>query len=161
VSIAGFVFAVVSALFVANGLFSWGALFLLLNGFADLLDGRIAEAAPDHDTQFGGFLDSVLDRYAEFVVFVGLGVGGVNWPLVFAAMAGSFMVSYTRARAEAFMEKCDVGIGERPERLILLILGLWSGYLVPAVILIAILSHVTAFHRMAFTYGYCRKNRRP
>jgi phosphatidylglycerophosphate synthase len=160
VSIAGFFFAVISSLFLSIGAFSWGAFFLLLNGLCDLLDGLIAETAPDHDTLFGGFLDSVLDRYAEFVVFVGLGVGGVNWPLVFAAMAGSFMVSYTRARAEAFMEKCDVGVGERPERLILLVLGLWSGYLVPAVILIAVLSHATAFHRMAFTYGYCRKNGR-
>ncbi|MBW1789741.1 MAG: CDP-alcohol phosphatidyltransferase family protein [Deltaproteobacteria bacterium] len=157
VSMVGFFFAIVSSLFILRGVFSWGAFFLLLNGFFDLLDGLIAKTAPKHDSLFGGFLDSVLDRYSEFVVFVSLGVAGVNWPLVFAAMAGAFMVSYTRSRAEKFMKKCDVGVGGRPERLILLVLGLWSGYLVHAVIMIAILSHGTAFHRIAFTHGYCRK----
>lgn len=155
----GFLLNCLVAVLVAQG---WlgvaGAMFLIVNAL-DFLDGAVARAAGTAGA-FGAFLDSVLDRYSEAVVFVGL----VAWysrqddlfALIFAALAlaGSFMVSYCRARAEGLGMDCEIGLLQRPERIIVLGIGLMLGEFVHAMILVAvlvalaILTNFTAAQRM-------------
>lgn len=147
-------------------------LLLLLSGFVDALDGAVARAT-GKTTAFGGVLDSVCDRYSDAIVLIGVILGG--WSSTFwgiLAIVGSLLVSYTRARAEAAgVEQLGVGIAERPERLIILmvvtllqyltVIGLlfpppsyfgiiyWLEY---GVILIAILAHITVIQRTIAAY---------
>jgi len=151
---------------------AWHTLFLLLafllllfSGFCDALDGIVARLY-GQATVFGGFLDSVLDRYADAAVYVGIIVGGlcnVLWGLI--AMAGSLLVSYTRARAEAAGIKMEtVGLAERAERMIIilgatLIAVFWypTTVMTIAVIILAILSNLTVLQRGLYVYGKSKK----
>jgi len=140
-----------SAIAIARGYAKLGALIILLSGLMDALDGALARNK-GLVTKFGGFLDSVFDRYVDIAIFTSLGFYGVDWFLVILALSGALMVSYTRARAENIIDRCDVGIAERGERLIILVLGLLTGFVWQAVVLIAVLSHLTAVHRIIHTY---------
>jgi CDP-diacylglycerol---glycerol-3-phosphate 3-phosphatidyltransferase len=124
---ASFVVACVSALFFAIGNFGAGGWLYLLTGILDILDGRIARAT-GRVTTGGAFFDSVMDRYAELVVFGGLSIFyRHSWALyvVLLASLGSIMVSYTRARGEALGVSVNIGTMQRPERLFYL--GIISG----------------------------------
>jgi len=143
------IFGIFAFLFILNGEIIYGSMFILLNGIFDLLDGLVARVQK-METNFGGFLDSVFDRYVDVLIFIALGLYGVDWLLVSVAMSGALMVSYTRARAERFMEKCDVGIAERGERMIILFLAMVSGHIFEGLVLIAVLSHLTAVHRIIY-----------
>lgn len=138
---------------------------LLLSGFCDALDGIVARLY-GQATVFGGFLDSVLDRYADVAVYVGIILGGlcnVLWGLI--AIVGSLLVSYSRARAEAAGIKMEsVGLAERAERMIILIgATLIAVFWQPAtvmnvgVILLAILSNLTVLQRGLYVYGKSKK----
>jgi len=115
----------------------------------------------DQVTVFGAFFDSVIDRYSDVVLFFGLLVfyaRGNRLFYVFLAafvMVTSLMVSYTRARAEALIGKCKVGFMERPERIVLIILGAlfnrW-GVMAPVLWVLAVLSTITVIHRIRYTY---------
>lgn len=155
----GFLLNVVVAVIVAEGwLGIGGALFLIVNAL-DFLDGAVARAAGTAGA-FGAFLDSVLDRYSEAVVFVGLIVWYSRADDTFAvivtalALAGSFMVSYCRARAEGLGLDCEVGLLQRPERIVVLGIGLMlTEYthqlvLVAVLVALALLTNVTAYQRM-------------
>ena len=130
-------------------------IFLLLCGFLDLLDGAVARKG-GRETAFGGVLDSVVDRYVDFLVLLGMvwgglaeafGVSGLVWGG--AAMLGSLMVSYVRARGEAAgAGRMEEGLAERGERLLLLGIGSILGLTGYAVALVAILSHLTVLQRM-------------
>jgi CDP-diacylglycerol--glycerol-3-phosphate 3-phosphatidyltransferase len=140
----GFVLNVAVAVLVSQGWFGvGGAAFLIVNAL-DFLDGAVARAAGTAGA-FGAFLDSVLDRYSEAVVFVGLIVWYAGQADPFAmtvaalAMAGSFMVSYCRARAEGLGLDCEVGLLQRPERIVVLGIGLMLADVVNAMILVAVL----------------------
>ena len=140
----GFVLNVAVAVLVSQGWFGiGGAAFLLVNAL-DFLDGAVARAAGTAGA-FGAFLDSVLDRYSEAVVFVGLVVWYARQDDPFAmtaaalALAGSFMVSYCRARAEGLGLDCEVGLLQRPERIVVLGIGLMLADFVSASILVAVL----------------------
>ncbi len=148
---AGLVFGSFAALYISLGNIILGAIFVLLSSVCDMLDGALARTQ-DMVTKFGGYFDSVIDRYVDVLIFLSLGVYGVDWLIVAIAMSGALLVSYTRARAEAIIEKCDVGIAERGERLIILFAGMVTGYIYHAVILVAVLSHLTALHRVVYTY---------
>lgn len=131
-------------------------LLLLASGFCDALDGALARAY-GATTVFGGFLDSLLDRYADAAVFSGIILGGLCDPFWgLAALTGSLLVSYARARAEAAGVKMEtVGIAERAERLILLatasFLGfLWSKALWWGVVVLAFLANVTVLQRTIY-----------
>jgi len=138
-----------------------GGLLILFSGIFDVLDGGVARAK-DRITPFGGVLDSVCDRYSDGIVFLGIIAGAVNGRLVLPpilqievwlwagyALIGSFLVSYTRARAEsAGCRKLSVGIAERTERMIILALGGLSGFLGWALVLIAVFSHITIIQRV-------------
>ncbi len=151
---------------LAAGFFSRGwwrpaGLTLLLSGLLDVLDGDVARAA-NRTTRFGALFDSVLDRYGEFSLYFGLGFFFLTrWSfdpqhkilifiVLFAALTGSMMVSYVRARAEGLDVECRVGIMQRSERVVLLGVGaLLSVKAVVAVIfLIAVLANFTVFQRM-------------
>jgi soluble lytic murein transglycosylase len=144
-----------AAAFVLGELRSAGGL-LLLAGLCDFFDGSLARAS-GQVTPFGAFLDSVIDRYSDLVVMLGIVVLFAGMPhargalVAMAGLVGSIMVSYTKARAESIGVECNVGFMERPERMICLIAGALFGVLEPALWVLAILANLTALHRIAFT----------
>ncbi|MDI3498917.1 CDP-alcohol phosphatidyltransferase family protein [Archaeoglobus sp.] len=151
-TLAGLVFALISSYLIIEGSILHASIFVLLSSLCDLLDGALARKA-ELTTKFGGYLDSVTDRYVDVILFISLGIYGVDWVAIAMAMSGALLVSYTRARAETIIEKCDVGIAERSERLLILLLGMLTGYIYEAVLIIAVLSHITALHRVVYTYS--------
>jgi CDP-diacylglycerol--glycerol-3-phosphate 3-phosphatidyltransferase len=141
-------------------LFLYAGLVIIGAGIFDMVDGRVARQT-DQVTVFGAFFDSVIDRYSDVVLFFGLLVfyarGNRFFYVVLAAfvMVTSLMVSYTRARAEALIGQCKVGFMERPERIVLIILGAlfnrW-GVMAPVLWVLAVLSTITVIHRIRYTY---------
>ena len=151
----------------AAWLFSGGKLFaagMVVVGASvfDMVDGRVARAT-NQVTRFGGFFDSVLDRYSDLALFMGLLVyyASINryFYIVLTAivMAGSVMVSYTRARAENSIPKCKVGFLERPERIVLIMIGALFNRMAAVLWVIAILSNWTVVHRMIYTWQEARR----
>ncbi len=176
-SFAGLVLSVVAGLIYSTGNFLLGGCMVILSGTCDVLDGLLARKT-GKVSKFGAFFDSTLDRFGEVVIFAGIAwyfaggesflpmispspdTGGSPWAVVFIilAIAGSFMVSYTRARAEGLGVECKVGLMQRPERITLLILGSLLGG-IPVVgnlimeitlFLLAISANITAVHRMIY-----------
>ena len=129
-----------------------GSILLLASGFFDIVDGQVARATKNV-TKTGGFLDSVFDRVAEVAIFFGILVGGhANPYLVFLAVTFSLLVSYARSRAESSgVQLRGVGIGERPERLLVLALVGMAGFLEYALAAVCILAGVTFVHRVFAT----------
>ena len=131
-TVAGLVFSGMSGWLLGGGSFGWASVVLLLAGFCDMLDGSVARIR-NESSVFGAHLDSSVDRVAEALVFAGAiyyfhAQGqGLYVLLAYFAMIGSFLISYTRARAEGLGIECAVGLMERPERIVLLILALWAG----------------------------------
>lgn len=139
---------------LATGHFVWGGILVLLTSAFDMFDGALARATQKNST-FGAFFDSTIDRYAEALIFLGLvlyyqRVPSLHFELTFVYLAviGSLMVSYTRARAEALGLECKVGLLARPERVILLSLGLISGWLHVTLAILALFTNLTAFQRI-------------
>jgi CDP-diacylglycerol--glycerol-3-phosphate 3-phosphatidyltransferase len=148
----------------AIGLFGWGASLIFLAGFLDMLDGQVARREK-RVTAFGGFLDSTLDRYSDMALYMGLLVfyarhGRTSYVLLAAAAtAGSVMVSYARARAECLIPTCKVGFMERPERVVLLVLGGAFDRMAPALWVIAVVSTITVIHRIVYTWQETKAGR--
>ena len=146
-TLIGLAIGIIAGIVIALGFFVAGGVLILLTGFVDMLDG--AAARNGHvTTTFGATLDSISDRYVDCFVLLGLGIAGVNWLYVGAALMGSLLVSYVRAKAEGMGISCTVGIAERSERLIILAIGLIVGLVEPAVLLVAILAQFTALWRV-------------
>ena len=168
VSLIGLILAMLSAFTfaVSQSQPLWIILATILffaSGFCDVLDGVIARIY-QQTSIFGGFLDSLLDRYADAAVYAGLIVGGLCSPIWgLASLVGSVMVSYSRARAEAADIKMEsIGIAERAERM--LILGVasiaavfWIEALNYGIILLAILSNFTVLQRVIHVYSTLKK----
>ncbi|MBM3303438.1 MAG: CDP-alcohol phosphatidyltransferase family protein [Deltaproteobacteria bacterium] len=154
-TLVGLLLNVVAGVFLAMGFFLIAGILMIGAGACDLLDGRVARAS-QRVTKFGAFLDSVIDRYSDVVLFLGIAIhyllqGDFGLLIVtLVGMIGSFMVSYTRARAENVVPSCKVGFLERPERVILLIVGALLDLMPPVLWMLAILSHYTAAHRVYF-----------
>ena len=154
-TISGLGVSLISAFFFArNEAFVGGAL-LLLSGFFDAFDGVVARENK-RITKFGGFLDSVCDRFADAAVIIGVMYGGLaafpqfpEWFFGGLALVGSLMVSYTRARAEAAGGSAEVGFGNRAIRLLILVAGAFLGMVNWAILLIAALSFITVFQRIS------------
>jgi CDP-diacylglycerol--glycerol-3-phosphate 3-phosphatidyltransferase len=138
-----------------------GAVALVASVF-DMLDGRVARMR-GRETKFGAFLDSTMDRYSDMVLYMGLLVlyarlGHTSYMvLVWVAAFGSFMTSYARARAENLIPRCTVGLLERPERIVLLIVGALTNRMAAVLWIIAVLSNLTAIQRVVYTYVELRK----
>jgi len=157
VTVAGVLAAMVSAYGFLEGSRTLAFGGLLASALCDLFDGAVARAGGRSGTRFGAALDSSLDRYGEGLVFGAIlaylataGLGLILIALALLAGVGSFMVSYVRARSEGLGIPCEVGILERPERLLLLlVLSLWGdGGMIWILGAIALLSHVTFVHRL-------------
>ncbi len=153
----GLLINVGAAWLLAVGQFRWAGAVILGAGLFDMVDGRVARAT-NRVTRFGGFFDSVLDRYSDLGLLVGLLVwyGSINRSpyvvLTAVAMMGSVMVSYTRARAETEIPTCKVGFMERPERVVLMIIGALFDRMPEVLWVIAVLANLTVVHRMIFTW---------
>jgi len=153
-----------AAVMFAMGRFRQGAAILFLAGFLDMADGQVARRV-GRVTAFGGFLDSTLDRYSDLAIYMGLVVYytliGRSFYMMLAAvaMASSFMVSYSRARAESVIPSCKVGFLERPERLVLLIMGGAFNRMAQVLWVIATLSTLTVIHRVVYTWQELRAGR--
>jgi CDP-diacylglycerol--glycerol-3-phosphate 3-phosphatidyltransferase len=145
-------------------MFMYAGLVIIGAGIFDMVDGRVARAT-NQVTVFGGFFDSVIDRYSDVALFFGLLVYYARanrfFYLVMVAfvMVSSVMVSYTRARAESLIGSCKVGFMERPERIVLVIIGglfaRW-GAMAPVLWVLAVLSTITVIHRIIYTYQQTR-----
>lgn len=130
-----------------------GGLLVLFGSIFDMLDGVVARSK-NQMTRFGAFLDSVLDRYADAMILLSLAyylrnlsdMTGVM--LCLGTLIGSFLISYTRARAEGIGEECKNGLMERPERIILISVGAITGFLVPVLWVLVVLTHVTVLQRI-------------
>jgi phosphatidylglycerophosphate synthase len=143
-------------------MFRWAGLVIIGAGIFDMVDGRVARAT-GQVTTFGAFFDSVIDRFSDVALFFGLLVYYARANrffyvvMVALVMTGSVMVSYTRARAESLIPKCKVGFMERPERIVLVIIGALFNRMAPVLWVLAVLSHVTVVHRIWFTYQETRR----
>jgi CDP-diacylglycerol--glycerol-3-phosphate 3-phosphatidyltransferase len=153
----GLVINMAAAALLAVGRFRLAGAVIIGAGLFDMVDGRVARET-NRVTRFGGFFDSVLDRYSDLALLVGMLVwyGSINRPfyvvLTAIAMTGSVMVSYTRARAENTIPTCKVGFMERPERVVLVIIGALFLRMAQVLWVIAVLSNLTVVHRMIFTW---------
>ena len=158
----GLVINIVAAVLLAAGHFRWAGVVIITAAVFDMVDGRVARET-NRVTRFGGFFDSVLDRYSDLALLMGLLVyyASINrfFYVVLTAivMTGSVMVSYTRARAECTIPTCKVGFMERPERIVLLILGALVDRMAPVLWVIAVLANLTVVHRMIFTWQESRR----
>src|SRR5947207_5158129 len=114
--------------YVMPGLLRTGGIVALAASVFDMLDGRVARRR-GRETKFGAFLDSTMDRYSDMLLYMGLLILYAHvdrtpqMVLVWVAAFGSFMTSYARARAESLIPRCTVGLLERPERIVLLVVG--------------------------------------
>lgn len=146
-----------AAVFFAAGRFRAGAGMMILAGLGDLLDGPVARRQ-GRVSLFGGFLESILDRYADLMVFLGLLVYYVSVNrflyviLACIAMAGAVMVSYAKARAESLVAVGEVGFWDRPERLVLMILGGLFNRMALVLWILAVGSNITVIHRIVRTW---------
>ena len=158
----GLLINIAAAVLLAAGRFRAAGFVIIGAGLFDMVDGRVARET-NQVTRFGGFFDSVLDRYSDLALLMGLLVyyGLINRPfyvvLTAIVMTGSVMVSYTRARAENTIPSCKVGFMERPERVVLLIIGALFDRMAPVLWVIAVLSNITVAHRMAFTFQEAKR----
>ncbi len=177
-SLTGLILSAVAGIVYSTGAFFWAAWILVVAGICDTLDGQLAKQT-GKGSQFGAFLDSSLDRFSEVFLFMGLAwyfsggpsmllhgnspdTQGLQSPLtvlfIILAVTGSIMVSYTRARAEGLGVDCPVGWMQRPERIVLLIIGSLFGsipvighfIMTLTILLLAVLSNFTALQRMAY-----------
>ncbi len=156
-TILGMALSILAGVIIGLGHPGWGAVVVIIGGLCDALDGTIARST-QQVTHFGAFLDSTLDRYSDLALYLGvmaLAYGQRNFSLFLwtaLALTGAIMVSYTRARAECIIESCQVGIMERPERVIILLAGLVFNWLEGAMVVTAILANFTALQRIYHTY---------
>jgi CDP-diacylglycerol--glycerol-3-phosphate 3-phosphatidyltransferase len=176
-SIAGLLLSIIAGLIYCHGNLFWAAWVVVLAGICDSLDGRIARQT-NKKSDFGAFFDSTLDRYSDMFHLIGLAyyfaggrpflmppeAGGSSevspWTVIaiIFAIAGSFMVSYTRARAEGLGMECKAGMMQRPERITLLVIGSLLGaipvvgtLLLKLVLLaLAVSTNLTAGYRILF-----------
>jgi CDP-diacylglycerol--glycerol-3-phosphate 3-phosphatidyltransferase len=153
----GLLINIVAAVLLAAGRFPAAGLVIIGAGIFDMVDGRVARAT-NQVTRFGGFFDSVVDRYSDLALLMGLLVyyASINRyfyvVLTAVVMTASVMVSYTRARAENSIPLCKVGFLERPERIVLLIIGALFDRMAPVLWVIAVLGNLTVIHRMIYTW---------
>lgn len=157
-TLIGFLLTVLVAVILATGNLLLGGLLLIFAALFDTLDGALARHS-QQVTVFGAFLDSVMDRYSEAVTLFALMIlfsasteGRMNVLLLAATLIGSLLVSYTRARAEAVNIECKEGLFQRTERIVVLIIGLVTGWITPALWVLALFTNFTALQRVFDVY---------
>jgi CDP-diacylglycerol---glycerol-3-phosphate 3-phosphatidyltransferase len=154
-TLLGLGFSLAGAILAAQERLLVSGLLVIVSGLFDLFDGAIARRG-GRVTRFGGFLDSVLDRYSDLCLMLGIGISFLRRGedsyclLTFFAAIGVAIIPYVKARAEAASATCDSGLLERPERIILLVIGLLFGVIKPIIIILAVLTHFTVIQRILF-----------
>jgi len=145
-----------AAYLIATSHFLLGGAVILISGFFDLLDGALARFT-NQTTKFGAILDSTFDRISEAAIFFGLlsafmlrGATPLEIALIFIALIGSFLVSYTRARAEGLGLECKVGLFTRVERVIVLVIGLIVNQVVIALWVLVVFVYITVLQRLIY-----------
>jgi CDP-diacylglycerol--glycerol-3-phosphate 3-phosphatidyltransferase len=154
-TLAGFVFTMLAAAALFEGSLRIGGLLILAGGLCDCIDGNLARAMKKA-SRFGALFDSTIDRYSEFVMFLGILTYFISHNesltaiVVFAALCGSIMVSYSRARAESLGFEAQAGLMQRPERIVFLGLGALIHPVVfkLAIWVVAIFANLTALQRL-------------
>ncbi len=161
-TVLGLGVSLLAAVSFAGGRERWGAALLVLSGLFDFFDGSLARLS-GQVTPFGAFLDSVIDRYSDLVVLAGILLLFVRLGrrtemlLTLLVLIGTVMVSYTKARAQAIGVACEIGLMERPERLLILIAGGLFHLMTPALWILAILVNLTAIQRILYTRRVSRE----
>ncbi len=161
-TLIGLAINVVGCVLFAKGLFFWAGLVVMFAGIFDIMDGEVARRTK-RVTKFGAFFDSVIDRYSDVVLLLGLMIWYAEYDRIFyvgltgMVMVGSIMTSYTRARAESLIPACKVGFLERPERIVLLIIGALSNRMAAILWVTAILSNWTVSQRIWYTWQETRR----
>jgi phosphatidylglycerophosphate synthase len=156
-SVTGFIVTVIAAFVIPHNI-RLGGICILIGGIFDVLDGMVARTT-GRSTKFGAYLDSVLDRYSDAFIFL-----SIAWYLAahgnhtgsflsIGTLVGAFLISYARARAEGLGESCHTGIMERPERIILLIIATLTGWIVPMLWIMLVLTHVTVLQRIYYVWN--------
>ena len=160
-TLIGLVVNGVAAWILARGEFLYGGLVILCAAVFDLTDGAVARNA-NKVTRFGAFLDSEMDRYSDLIILTGLLVHYARIDrfsyivLTAVVMIGSVLVSYCRARSENLIPSCKVGFMERPERIVLLIIGALFDRMAAVLWVMAVLSNLTVVHRIVHTWSESR-----
>lgn len=160
-TVLGLGVSIAAAYVFSVGRLRWGAALLAVAGLFDFFDGAVARLAGS-DSDYGAFLDSVVDRYSDVAVLLGIlvfyqqGHDTTGAVLTMATLAGTVMTSYTKARAQSIGVRCDIGVIERPERLIVLIAGATFQLLTVVMAVLAVLTNVTALQRIVYTRKIAR-----
>ncbi len=158
-TLTGVIVNVIAAWELAHGRFVSAGVWMVLANIFDYIDGKVATEL-GMVTEFGAFFDSVMDRFSDITLFIGLialynGLGTGHKDLVLTtslAMMFAVMTSYTRARAESLIEKCKVGFLERPERIVLFMIGAFTNRMAAVIWVVLFLSAVTVLDRMYMTW---------
>ncbi len=167
VTVIGLILTISVTYALATGHLVIGGILVLLTSAFDMVDGALARAT-DQKSAFGAFFDSTIDRYSESLILLGLLIyfdrqSGTGWevPLVYVSIVGSLMVSYTRARAEGLGFDGKAGLLQRPERVILLSLGLIFGWTALVLVVLAILTNLTTAQRIYYVWRQDRERNPP
>jgi CDP-diacylglycerol--glycerol-3-phosphate 3-phosphatidyltransferase len=146
------------------GRFALAGVIMVVANIFDYIDGKVAVEL-DAVSAFGGFWDSVIDRFSDLSLFIGLiflyaSLHRTNYVIITAlAMMFAIMTSYTRARAESLIKKCKVGFMERPERIVLFMIGAFTNRMAAVLWVILVLSVFTVADRIIYTYRELRETR--
>jgi CDP-diacylglycerol--glycerol-3-phosphate 3-phosphatidyltransferase len=160
----GVLINVAAAWALGLGRFVTAGVIMVIANIFDFIDGKVAVEL-QAVSAFGGFWDSVIDRFSDMALFVGLIFlyserGRTDYVIITAlAMMFAIMTSYTRARAESLIHKCKVGFMERPERIVLLMIGAFTNRMAAVLWVILVLSIFTVADRIIFTYRELRDRR--
>jgi len=156
-TVVGVVINMIAAYLLGNDRFRTAGFAMLVANIFDYIDGKVARES-GRESPFGGFWDSVMDRFSDITLFIGLiylyaHLSRPDYVIISAlAMMFSVMTSYTRARAESLIEKCKVGFMERPERIVLFMIGAFTNRMAAALWVILVLSIVTVADRIYYTW---------
>jgi CDP-diacylglycerol---glycerol-3-phosphate 3-phosphatidyltransferase len=160
----GVLINVAAAFALGKNHFITAGLIMVVANIFDFIDGKVARET-HAETKFGGFWDSVIDRFSDIALFLGLiylysTLGRTDYVMITAiAMMFAIMTSYTRARAESLITKCKVGFMERPERIVLFMIGAFTNRMAAVMWVIGVLSVFTVADRIIYTYRELRDAR--
>mgnify|MGYP003577320368 CR=1 FL=1 len=157
----GVLINIAAAVALGRGQFITAGFIMIVANIFDFIDGKVAREL-HAESKFGGFWDSVIDRFSDIALFLGLIYlysvrGRTDYVMITAiAMMFAIMTSYTRARAESLIAKCKVGFMERPERIVLFMIGAFTNRMAAVMWVIGVLSVFTVADRIIYTYRVLR-----
>jgi CDP-diacylglycerol---glycerol-3-phosphate 3-phosphatidyltransferase len=160
-TLIGVLINVVAAIALGRDHFVLAGVIMIVANIFDFIDGKVARELKA-ETKFGGFWDSVIDRFSDIALFIGLiylysTLRRTDYVMITAlAMMFAIMTSYTRARAESLIAKCKVGFMERPERIVLFMIGAFTNRMAAVMWVIGVLSVFTVADRIIYTYRELR-----